>query len=545
MDSSAAETLSSEQTEANAINKREETGTEALQEAGQQQGQSQSQEKWPGWPGDNVFRLIVPVSKVGSIIGRKGELVKKMCDETRARIRILEGPLGISDRILGIRMLEFVPFVGFWVKDVFFFFFFGAEKENPRVQFNPNKNSFMSFVCKLLEAEHSLNCVYSLNSKALGETWADSTVGEWNVDVSFQVLISGKEEPEAPLSPAMDAVLRVFKRVSGLSPGEGDSTGSAAASAGSAFCSIRLLVASSQAINLIGRQGSIIKSIQENTGVAVRVMAEDDLPSYATSDERIVEIHGEAMKVFKALEAVIEHLRKFLVDHSVIPIFEKTYNETISLEHPADARADIAQPSLHSASAFSSGIVSDYSLSLKRDPSIYEHETQFEHKISQPGFSLYGDPGLGGLRSTGLGRATAPIVTQVTQTMQVPLSYAEDIIGVAGSNIAYIRRTSKAILSIQESRGMPDEITVEIKGTSAQVQMAQQLIQEFISNHKEPTPNIYGKIDVGLSAYSQMAESGYPSSSFTSHLGGYGSSSIGGYGSPGAGGAGGYNGYRF
>ncbi|KAF9661954.1 hypothetical protein SADUNF_Sadunf18G0003000 [Salix dunnii] len=454
MDSSAAETLSSEQTEANAINKREETGTEALQEAGQQQGQSQSQEKWPGWPGDNVFRLIVPVSKVGSIIGRKGELVKKMCDETRARIRILEGPLGISDRI---------------------------------------------------------------------------------------VLISGKEEPEAPLSPAMDAVLRVFKRVSGLSPGEGDSTGSAAASAGSAFCSIRLLVASSQAINLIGRQGSIIKSIQENTGVAVRVMAEDDLPSYATSDERIVEIHGEAMKVFKALEAVIEHLRKFLVDHSVIPIFEKTYNETISLEHPADARADIAQPSLHSASAFSSGIVSDYSLSLKRDPSLYEHETQFEHKISQPGFSLYGDPGLGGLRSTGLGRATAPIVTQVTQTMQVPLSYAEDIIGVAGSNIAYIRRTSKAILSIQESRGMPDEITVEIKGTSAQVQMAQQLIQEFISNHKEPTPNIYGKIDVGLSAYSQMAESGYPSSSFTSHLGGYGSSSIGGYGSPGAGGAGGYN----
>ncbi|KAH8481316.1 hypothetical protein Peur_067600 [Populus x canadensis] len=460
MDSSAATTLSSEQTEANAIDKRVETGTEALTVSGQQQGQSQSQDKWPGWPGDNVFRLIVPVSKVGSIIGRKGELVKKMCDETRARIRILEGPLGITDRI---------------------------------------------------------------------------------------VLISGKEEPEAPLSPAMDAVLRVFKRVSGLSPGEGDNTGSAAAAAaaGSAFCSIRLLVASSQAINLIGKQGSIIKSIQENTGVVVRVMAEDDIPSYATSDERIVEIHGEAMKVFKALEAVIGHLRKFLVDHSIIPIFEKTYNATISLERPADARADNAQPSLHSAPAFSSGIISDYSLSLKRDPSIYEHETHFEHKISQPGFSLYGDPGLGGLRSTGLGRATAPIVTQVTQTMQVPLSYAEDIIGVAGSNIAYIRRTSGAILSIQESRGLPDEITVEIKGTSSQVQMAQQLIQEFISNHKEPTPNMYGKIDVGLNAYSQIAESGYPSSSFTSHLGGYGSSSIGGYGSPGAGGAGGYNSYRF
>jgi len=68
--------------------------------------------------------------------------------------------------------------------------------------------------------------------------------------------------------------------------------------------------------------------------------------------------------------------------------------------------------------------------------------------------------------------------------MQVPLSYAEDIIGVAGSNIAYIRRTSGAILSIQESRGLPDEITVEIKGTSSQVQMAQQLIQVGVFNSK-------------------------------------------------------------
>lgn len=61
--------------------------------------------------------------------------------------------------------------------------------------------------------------------------------------------------------------------------------------------------------------------------------------------------------------------------------------------------------------------------------------------------------------------------------MQIPLAYAEDIIGVQGANIDYIRRTSGAILTVQESRGLPEEITVEIKGTSAQVQAAQQLIQ--------------------------------------------------------------------
>lgn len=58
------------------------------------------QQKWPGWPGDNVFRLIVPVTKVGSIIGRKGEFIKKICEETRAKVRILEGAIGTPERIV-------------------------------------------------------------------------------------------------------------------------------------------------------------------------------------------------------------------------------------------------------------------------------------------------------------------------------------------------------------------------------------------------------------------------------------------------------------
>lgn len=68
---------------------------------------------------------------------------------------------------------------------------------------------------------------------------------------------------------------------------------------------------------------------------------------------------------------------------------------------------------------------------------------------------------------------------QISQTvqMQIPLAYAEDIIGIGGANIAYIRRTSGAVLTVEESRGLSDEITVEIKGTSSEVQTAQQLIQ--------------------------------------------------------------------
>lgn len=51
---------------------------------------------------------------------------------------------------------------------------------------------------------------------------------------------------------------------------------------------------------------------------------EDEVKFYAATDERIVELQGEALKVLKALEAVVGHLRKFLVDHSVLPLFEKS-----------------------------------------------------------------------------------------------------------------------------------------------------------------------------------------------------------------------------
>ncbi|XP_020221852.1 RNA-binding KH domain-containing protein PEPPER [Cajanus cajan] len=395
------------------------------------------EKRWPGWPGDCVFRLIVPVGKVGSIIGRKGELIKKMCEETRSRIRVLDAPLATPDRI---------------------------------------------------------------------------------------VLVSGKEELEAALSPAMDAVIRVFKRVSGLSETDAENKDSAA---GLAFSSIRLLVASTQAINLIGKQGSLIKSIQESTGASVRVLSGDEVKLYATADERIVEMQGEAFKVLKALEAVVGHLRKFLVDHSVLPLFEKTYNAPISQDRQAETWSD--KSLLHTTSQTS--IFADIPLSTKRDSILADRESQLDSLLPSSTMSLYGqESSLSGIRSSALGRVGAPIVTTVIQTMQIPLSYAEDIIGIQGANIDYIRRTSGAILTVQESR-VPDEIIVEIKGTSSQVQTAQQLIQDVVSNHNEPVSSSYGRLDAGLrSSYSQLGPASRLSSSLPSQpYTGYGASGLGDY----------------
>ncbi|KAL3361532.1 hypothetical protein AABB24_014418 [Solanum stoloniferum] len=404
-------------------------------------------QKWPGWPGDNVFRLVVPLAKVGGIIGRRGELVKRMCEETGASIRVLEGPLGNADRI---------------------------------------------------------------------------------------VLISGRENPDAEVSPAMDAALRIFKRVAGLN---NDDPGAGAT--GAAFCFSRLLVASSQANHLIGRRGTTIKSIQERSGAALRVLSADDVAPYATEDERIIEIHGEGLKVLDAFEAVVRLLRKFLVDHSMIPVIEKMYNVNISQDRLVESWADKPQSSKFQPSgpapASHAAAVSGYSFSMSRDPYLLDCETAMDSELPRSTLPRYGqDPRLGGIHTSVAGRA-GPIVTQITKVMQVPLGYAEDIIGVGGGNIAYIRRTSRAALTVQESR-VPEEITIEIKGTSSEVQAAEQLIQEFINNHKEPAPRMYGTREPEFGSFSRYGNPYSSSSSFPSQsFEGYGSSSLGA----------GYNRYRY
>lgn len=83
---------------------------------------------------------------------------------------------------------------------------------------------------------------------------------------NFQVLISGKEDPGSALPPAINAMIRIFKVINGM-PENDDTEGEAA------VCLTRLLVAHSQAISLIGKEGSIISCIRQSTGASVRVVS--------------------------------------------------------------------------------------------------------------------------------------------------------------------------------------------------------------------------------------------------------------------------------
>uniref|UniRef100_A0A0D3F034 K Homology domain-containing protein n=1 Tax=Oryza barthii TaxID=65489 RepID=A0A0D3F034_9ORYZ len=270
----------------------------------------------------------------------------------------------------------------------------------------------------------------------------DSDSNDFIAKVTFEmVLISATEESQAELPPAMDAAIKIFMHINDIEKINCDDTLSGSAPE---KCSAKLLVPSAQATHLIGKQGVRIKSIQETTGATVKIIDKVELLSYDVVDERIVDIHGAPLKVLHALKSVLGVLRKFLVDHGVLHLFERK-NQAVGEAHDNSKENQVNQ------------VASDYRLPVNKDILLPDHRT--------------------------------PLSPKITQTMQIPLPFAEEIIGARGQNISYIRSVSGAVVDLEESRDYPNEVLVMIKGSSS---------QEVLSGNKEgPSGSSYINLDSG------------------------------------------------
>ncbi|KAI3698710.1 hypothetical protein L2E82_42467 [Cichorium intybus] len=102
-------------------------------------------------------------------------------------------------------------------------------------------------------------------------------------DNAFQVLISAKEEPYASILPAVDGLLKIHQRVinADVDPTHPPAGGT---------ISSRLLVAATQAGNLIGKQGATIKTIQDSSNCIIRVLGKENLHVFALPDDSVVEM---------------------------------------------------------------------------------------------------------------------------------------------------------------------------------------------------------------------------------------------------------------
>ncbi|MBA0560332.1 hypothetical protein Golob_017236 [Gossypium lobatum] len=290
-------------------------------------------------------------------------------------------------------------------------------------------------------------------------------------------MVSAKEEPDAPIPPSMDGLLMIHRRILGL---DGDYDHTTAGANGRVIT--RLLVADTQAGSLIGRQGSTIKYIQDASNCNIRVLGGEHLPVFSLKDDNVVEIEGGPTCVHAAIELIAGHLRKFLVHRSIIGVFEMQMQNVSANQNRVVPQS---QPHLHGFP------IADSEALLGSKPKYTYHESQFDDcyephelplhdKNSYQGPPLYGTHGsMGGLASNV--RAKQSVVTKIIQRMQIPLSYANAVIGTSGANISYMRRASGAAIAIQETRDVPGDMTVEISGSASEVQAAEQLIQNFIA----------------------------------------------------------------
>ncbi|OIV92572.1 hypothetical protein TanjilG_02335 [Lupinus angustifolius] len=352
--------------------------------------------RWPGWPGHNVFRLLVPMRKVGNVIGPKGEYIKKIMEETKARVKVLSGPHGIPERA---------------------------------------------------------------------------------------VLISAKEEPDRTIPPAVDGLLRVHKQLFSVEHDSADIASSARHS-----MITRLLVANSQGISLIGKQGKTIKSIQEASGCAIRVIRSEILPVFALQDDSVVEIQGEAARVHKAVELVALYLRKYLVHHSIVGM------------QRLDVRVNNNMPPPQTWTPPPQGVPAPPDFApIYQHMNLPDHYVNYYPHTTLPPADTHLYQGSPPAYATDASMRIHPssvqpqqfVETKDTQHMQIPISYADTVIGASGANISHV---------------VPGKMTFEISRTSSEILAAQQLVQNDMAGAASVSAtqdhiDIEGSVSEGDSSY--------------------------------------------
>jgi len=395
------------------------------------------------------------------------------------------------------------------------------------------------------------------------------------------LMVSAKEEENSVESPARTALLRVHDQ---LMATEDEST--------NPTMTTKLLMPNGQTGSLIGKNGSTIKSIQDQSGANIRVTEPPEAPPCALPDDRLVEISGVTSVVKVALELIVERLRKFAVDRSVLPQFE-TMKANFGLQQQQQQPQYLPQGYMQQPTAYQpagvmvrsqqqmggmqqgfagydqQGAYGAYGQQQQYNqyapPSNTQQLVQPQQHYSQPppqqqqqqralppstggyGAATYNpEPSYGGPVVTNGTVAAAPsggASPAVSLQMRVPRSQLNGVLGRDNANLTQIRSMSGATVSIKASDSTAMEHIVEISGTSAQVQAAQALTTAFMlspTQQQQVAQQSVGTTQSSNQYYSMGggytdSGSGGGNASAGSNYTGYSQVASTGYGAPGQG----------
>jgi poly(rC)-binding protein 2/3/4 len=311
-----------------------------------------------------TFRLLCPVSKTGSVIGRNGEVIQQIRSQTGAKVKVCEQVNGAEERI---------------------------------------------------------------------------------------ICVSSSDDGLAPMLAAQVALFRVYRCI--------------VESAGNEIpLPFRLLVQTSQIGCLIGKGGSIIKQIRNETGATVRVLPSEALPSCANDDDELLEIgQWPADACALGIRIVSGRLRG-------------------NIRHKAAER-------LTSTADAQNTQTMGFDATWQQAELIPYGMTQ----------TAYGSPEtvmMSKTKSTGGARAPpveiAPGVSVVNSVqMAISSQHIGSVLGRGGCNISLARQVSGARIKLYPGaagsrrtadRSVDSDRLLEISGSSEQVASAQDIIQRFIAS---------------------------------------------------------------
>nr|XP_043618263.1 KH domain-containing protein HEN4-like [Erigeron canadensis] len=212
-------------------------------------------------PGSLVFRVLCLASKSGSVIGKGGNKISQIRQESGAKIKVEETIPGCNERVI---------------------FISGSGDENG-ISDDPSKDVAVEEIKEINESK---------------EAEKDTNDAEKHESVAGEDLQSEKD-----VSSVQKALMLVFERMA-----EGDSETNGGDDVHNKEFVIRLLVLSSQVASLLGKSGGPIKQMASKSGAQIQILPKDKLPSCASSSDELVQISGEVNAVRKALQSVSQHL---------------------------------------------------------------------------------------------------------------------------------------------------------------------------------------------------------------------------------------------
>ena len=370
--------------------------------------------------GHAVFRVLCAETRVGGLIGKSGANVKRIVGETGAAVKVLESPTHGLERAVLVSA--------------------------------PRAREGAKEACAAKAAAMMVVKFLTSNARRGGEGSDDEAEDAERSD--------GDDEGDGNANGDGDGA-----RARDLGDEAGEKRSNDADASGATRrthnVALRLLVPAGQAGHLIGKGGENIRKIRLlANGAHVAVQEVGQVPPCATSEDRVVEIHGPRKDVRAAAELVFDLLREFLVDSSVLGYYQPT------VAAPRDVHSEYAANAA-AAMAFADPAIVGITPAMMAAPPM------------PPMYMMSAVP-----------PAAVP-PPMIHETVEVDGEAVSNVLGDHGNNISTIAQISGCQVSLIETDPETNKSAVELKGPhESNIAAAKSLVRAFAAGDFVPASGV-------------------------------------------------------